>query len=124
MPVATPSPASLTTPATTFPRTKYFPIELYLANMLPNTTYDAYVDGQLVNAFCRPFGGNLGSPLTSDVNGRLIVQYQVAVPYNQQFIVNPVASNTNLVSAQKIISFVDPFGKTSSTVLPFILKSS
>jgi hypothetical protein len=116
--------SQLTTPAIGTPRTKYFPIELYCTNMLPNTTYDAYMDGQLVNAFCKPFGGKLGSSLTSGSNGKLTFQLHIGVTYNQDFLVNPAGGGTAiLIQGTKTIVLIDPFNNASTFNLPISLQA-
>jgi hypothetical protein len=115
--------SQLTTPAKTINRTKYFPIELYCVNMIPNTTYDAYANGQLINAFCKPYGGNLGSPLTSNASGKLTIQYHASVQYKQQYIINPSVGNNSLVQSSIVINLVDPFNNSSVVKIPLLLKS-
>ena len=117
-----PQSGSLTTQATSIQRVKYFPIELYCANMIPNTTYTAYVNGQNVNQFCKPYGGKLGAPLTSNAAGKLRLQYMMSVAYNQNFLVPP-ALNTNMIQTTQTITFVDPFNKSSTANLPLFLRS-
>jgi hypothetical protein len=116
--------AQLTTPANSTPRTKYFPLELNCANMLPNTTYDAYMDGQLVNAFCKPFGGILGGPLTSNAGGRLTFQLMLSVIYKQQYLVNPGGgSGAVSVASAKTLVLIDPFNNSSTFNLPISLQA-
>lgn len=117
------SPSALTVQANQIVRTKYFPIEFYLANMLPNTAYDAYIDGQLVNAFCKPFGGLLGDPLKSDSTGKLRVQLHYSVQFSQQFLTTPNLNN-KLIESSKTITFVDPFNRKSTANIPFLIKAS
>lgn len=118
-----PTAAQLTTQANSINRTKYFPIEFYCTNMLPNTTYNAYIDGILINAFCKPFGGKMGSPLTSDGTGKLLVVYMFSIPYVQSFLVNPNVPNNNLIQFSKTVTFVDPFNRSSTVQFPFCVKS-
>lgn len=113
----------LTTQATSIAKVKYFPIELYCSGMLPNTTYDAYANATLINAFCRPYGGRLGSPLTSNSSGALVFQYLSSVQYAQQYVVNPPVSNNNLISSAITIHLVDPFNHSSTINIPLVLKS-
>ena len=117
--------SQLTSAATSTPRTKYFPIELYCANMLPNTTYDAYMDGVNVNAFCKPFGGGLGSPLTSGSGGKLVFQLHVSVTYKQAYLVNPGGGGTNgtAVSSARVLTLIDPFNRKSTFNLPIALQA-
>ena len=91
--------------------------------MMPNTTYNVYVDGQLVNAFCKPYGGKLGSPLTSDATGKLRAQFMFSVQYLQKYLVNPKANN-NLISSSKTITFIDPYNQSSTASIPLLMKSA
>ena len=116
-------PSALTTQATSIARVKYFPIEVYCANMIPNTTYDAYVNGQLVNAFCKPYAGKLINTLTSNAQGKLRFQYMMSVAYNQNFLVPPVV-NSNIINATQSINLVDPFGRSSTYKLPVMLRTA
>jgi hypothetical protein len=118
-----PFPTQLTTQATSIARVKYFPIELYCTNMLPSTTYDVYLGTQLINAFCKPYGGKLGAALTSDASGKIRIQYMHAVPFNQTFLVNPSTKTSNLINMNPTVTFVDPFGNRSSTQLNIITAS-
>jgi hypothetical protein len=116
--------AQLTTPQTSnISRTKYFPIEVSCSNMFPNTTYDAYADGQIINAFVKPFGGVLGGPLTANSSGKLTFQYHVGIPYNQSYLVNPNVSNTNLVESSITLTLVDPYNRSSTKTIPLLFKS-
>lgn len=116
------SPA-LTTPTSTINRVKYFPIELHCTNMIPSTVYDAYANGVLINAFCKPYGGVLGAPLKSTVGGKLTFQYHAAVPYRQTYLVNPPTSNNATVSTAITINLVDPFNNSSTVSIPLLFKS-
>lgn len=115
--------ADLTTPATSIPRTKYFPFELYCVGMIPNTVYDIYLDGILWNAYCKPFGGNLGSPLKAGANGKIKIQMHVAVKYSQQYLVKPNTSNTNIMTKTHTVTLIDPFNNSSTMTIPIQLKS-
>lgn len=117
-------PGQLTTPNVgSIGRTKYFPIEIFCTNMRPNTTYDAYFDGVLVNAFCKPWGGDLGAALTSDDNGRLMVLFLFSIQYYQQFLmVQNVDKNT--VNASKVFELRSPTGTSSITYIPMVLKTT
>jgi len=112
---------ALTTPTSQITKTRYFSIEITCAGMVPQTQYNAYVDGVLVNAFCKPFGGNLGDPLIAGTNGQLVLQYLMGVPYNQKYVTTPT-STTDLINKPLMITFVDPKGRASTTYLPVILK--
>lgn len=122
MPVST-TTSSLTSQATSVAKVKYFPIEIYCANLLPNTTYDAYANNQLINSFCKPWGGKLGSPLTANSSGKLLFQYMTSVQYEQTYLVNPSVANNNLINTAITFSLVDPFNRASTISIPFILKS-
>lgn len=104
-------------------RTKYFPMEIFCTNMKPNTTYDAYFDGVLVNAFCKPWGGDLGASLTSDVNGRLMILFLFSIQYYQQFLMVQT-SDKNMISASKVFELRSPTGSSSITYIPMVLKTS
>lgn len=118
-----PFSSQLTTQATSINRVKYFPIELYCTNMLPNTKYDAYLGTQLIDAFCKPYGGTLGAPLLSDSTGKLRLQFMHAVPFKQSFLVNPSTKTSNLINANPTISFVDPFGNRSTIQINIVMAS-
>ncbi len=116
-------PSELTTPVSVIQKTKYFPAEIFVANMLPNTVYDAYVGGQLVNAFCKPWGGNLGSPIKSDQTGKVRFQYMMSVNFNRQFHMPPTANNA-LIESTVTITLIDPFNRSSSANIPVLFKAS
>lgn len=114
----------LTTPATSIPRVKYWPLEVYCCNCLPNTNYDAYANNVNINAFCKPYGGKLGQQLQANSSGRLLFQYMMAIPYNQNYVVQPsVNAASAMVSSVMNISLVDPFGNQSTVAIPMALKS-
>jgi hypothetical protein len=91
--------------------------------MLPNTVYDAYMDGAKVNAFCKPYGGALGGALKSGANGKLTFQLHLGVTYKQGYLVNPSGGGKNLISSTKTITLIDPFNNSSAFSLPISLKS-
>lgn len=113
----------LTTPASSFPRQKYFGIPFYAAGCLPNTTYDAYLDGTLWNAFCRPQGGVLGSPLISGQNGKIIFTMHLQVKYLQSYLVPPLQSNSNILIKTHTVQLIDPFNNSSTISIPITLKA-
>jgi hypothetical protein len=76
--------------------------------MIPNTQYDMYVDGVLMNAFCKPYGKNLGNPMISGPDVKLLVQYHMGIPYNHKYLVPPT-NISGLMTNSKMIQFVDPF---------------
>lgn len=112
-----------TTPATTIPRQKYFPIEVYCAGMLPNTTYDLYLDGNLWNNYCKPYGGNLGAPLTSGSNGKLIIQMHVKVSYVQNYLAKPTLPNNSITFKNHTITLIDPFNNSSTQTLSILVRA-
>ena len=113
----------LTTQATSIQRVKYFPVELFCTNMMPNSPYDIYVDDVLVNDFCKPYGGNLGDDLISDANGKLRIQWMFSINYNQNYLSNQ-NNSTGVVNSTKTIRFVDPHGRESLTYMPILMKAS
>lgn len=115
--------SNLTIPATRIEKVRYFPIELRCVGMFPNTTYDFYVDGVLMNAFCKPFGKNLGAPMIAGQDGTLLVQYHMSLAYNQQYLQNKVDEN-GYVAQNKMFEFRDPNGNSSVTYYPVRLKAS
>ncbi len=115
--------ADLSTPAVSIPRVKYFPIELACAGMLPNTVYDIYLDGTPYNAYCKPFGGNLGSPLKSTAQGKLLIQMHVRVRYTQQMLVSHSLTDTNIMTKVHTVTLIDPFNNSSVQTIPITLKS-
>lgn len=114
----------INTQANSIQRIRYFPVELYCANMMPNTKYNVFMDGQQVNDFCKPFGGTLGDDIIADNNGRITVQLMLGIAYNQSFLVNQTVDETGLVSTAKTVTFVDPHGRESVTYLPIVLKAN
>lgn len=114
---------TLSTPTTQVTRIKYFTIPIYLANMLPNVTYTATVNGTNIGPWCKPEGGVLGGPLTSDVTGKLRLTYMMSIPYNKTYLTNP-RINIGILNQQKTIVFTDPLGGTSISYLPITLKSN
>jgi hypothetical protein len=116
--------SQLTTPATSIQRVKYFPLEVSCSNMVPGATYDVYANGVNVDAFCKPYGGVLGAPLTANSSGKLTFQYHMAMPYQQSYVVQPMASPTTaLVNAAMVLSMVDPFGNKSTINVPLTFKA-
>lgn len=115
--------STLNTPASTLTRVKYFIVPLYLANMLPTTTYTASINGNNIGQWCKPRGGKLGDPLTSDSTGKLQLTYMLSIPYNTTYLTNP-SINAGLLQQNKQITFTDPLGRTSITYLPVTLKSN
>lgn len=121
------SSAQLTTPATKLGRTKYHPVELYCTNMIPGTQYNAYYDGVLVNAFCKPFGGNLGDNLLSSAQGKLTILFLMSISYNPKYLVVPTNtnnSNSNIYVQNKQFQLIDAFGRSSITYIPTVLKAT
>ena len=116
----------LTTPNSgTVPKVKYFPVELYCTNMLPNTTYTASVDGINIGPYCKPYGKDLGAALVSDATGKLRAQYMMSINYQTNYLVSPgSSSNNSLLFSSKTIQFTDPLGRISQTYLPVILKTN
>jgi hypothetical protein len=113
--------STLTTPAQKVQKVRYFAIELLCASMIPNTQYSFYVDGVLMNDFCRPFGKNLGDPMISGSDGKLLVQYHMSIPYNQQYLTTKV-DESGYMSKTKLFEFRDPNGNSSQTYFPVRLK--
>jgi hypothetical protein len=115
--------STLTTAAQKIKKVRYFSVEIYTAGMLPETQYDFYVDGVLSNAFCRPFGKNLGAPLVSGKDGKLLVQYHMSIPYDQQFLTAKVdAEESGYMAKSNMFEFVDPLGNRSQTYYPIRIK--
>ncbi len=115
--------STLTTPAQRIEKVSYFSIELQCTGMIPNTKYDFYDDGILKNDFCKPFGGNLGEPLISEQTGKLMIQYHMAIPYNQKYLTNKVDESGYMSKTQKL-ELIDPNGNSSVTYMPVRIKAS
>jgi len=113
----------LTTSAASFPRQKYFAVPLKCVNCLPNTTYDIYLDGTPWNSYTKPFGGVLGSPLTSRSDGKLFLQVHMRTKYIQNYLVAPTLANTNIMQKTHTITLVDPFNNSSTITIPVTLKA-
>lgn len=117
-------PAVLTTRINSVTRTKYIPLEIHAISLMNNASYQVYYNGDLVNAFCKPFGGNLGAPLISDVNGKLTFLFMMAIPYNQKYLVNnaSVGAGTQLSQVTSTLELVAPNGNRSINYIPLTLK--
>lgn len=115
--------AQLTTQITRVDKTKYFPVEIACANMKPNVTYHAYYDGILVDAFCKSYGKNLGDPLTSDANGKLMIQFHLAVQYKQQYLAVQSPDNNNIQIAKAFELRTADNAVSSITYLQMFLKA-
>jgi len=114
---------TLTNPLSKIAKTRYFSVELQCMDMIPNTQYDMYVDGIKMNAFCKPFGGNLGDPLIAGLNGKLLIQYHMAIPYNNQYLtVKP--DEKGYKAKNQMIELRDPNGISSFTYLPIRMKAN
>jgi hypothetical protein len=115
--------ATLTTAAQKIKKVRYYSVEVFSAGMLPETQYDFYVDGVLSNAFCRPFGKNLGDPMISGKDGKLLVQYHMSLPFDQQFLISKIdAQESGYMAKSKMFEFVDSKGNRSQTFYPVRLK--
>lgn len=110
----------LTTATKKVTKTKCFPVELYCTNMKPDTKYDFYCDGVLMNAFCKPFGKNLGDQIISDPNGKVQVLFLFNIEYNENFIINKVVED-GLLTKSRVLEFVSPSGGSSKTYMPVIM---
>lgn len=116
------SSTQLTSPATAIGKIKYFPVELSCSNMLPSSPHDVYFEGVQVNAFCKPFGGNLGDPIISNEMGQLHILFLMSVQYNQQYLVSHTTQD-NLVSMKKTLEFRDSTGQSSVSYIPMMIKA-
>ena len=114
---------TLNTQATSVRRIKYFRVPIYCANMIPNVTYTAAINGINIGPYCKPKGGVLGGPLTSDSTGKLQFTYLLSIPYNTTFLTNP-SNTTGILNQSKVITMTDPFGRISITYLPITMKSN
>lgn len=112
---------SLTTSAQRIKKIRYFSVELQCVSMLPNTQYNFYVDGVMMDAFCRPFGKNLGDPMIAGEDGKLLVQYHMGIPFDQQYLTTKVDEG-GYMSKTKQFEFRDPSGNSSTTYYPIRLK--
>lgn len=112
---------ALTTSAKSIKKVRCFPIELSCSDMTINTQYDVYMDGIKINAFCKPYGKNLGDPIISDMNGKAMVLLLLDIQYDANYL---TAQNTNngYYTQSKIIEFRDPTGRSSRIQLPINLK--
>lgn len=116
-------PAQLNIQAQNIVKTKYFPIELSCSNMIPNAQYNAFVGSTNVNDLCKPYGGKLGQQIVASATGKVIFQFMVAVQYNQQYLVNPIADENSLVNGSLILTLIDPFNRSSTVNIPVLLKA-
>jgi hypothetical protein len=117
------STTNLTNLTSNISKTKYFSIEIMCVDMQPNTQYDIYADGIKVNAFCKPFGGNLGDALIGGPDGKLLIQYHMQIQYNNRYLsINPDSDGYMQRNCQ--IQLVDPNGRSSYTYIPIRMKAS
>lgn len=120
------SPSQLTTQVRVLAKTKYFPLEIQGVGLKPITIYDAYFDGIKVNAFCKPYGKNLGDPMISDDAGKLKIQFHMAIQYNQKYLTAPAnaSDSSNIFNHHKTFQLTDPSsGKSSLYYIPILLKA-
>jgi hypothetical protein len=115
--------STLTTAAQKITKVRYFPVEIQATSMRPLATYDFFVDGVNMNAFVKPFGGDLGDPITADLNGKILIQYHMAIPYNQQYLTSGVPQD-GYIQKSKQLQFVDANGQTAITYLPIRVKAA
>ncbi|HYT43391.1 MAG TPA: hypothetical protein VEP90_13720 [Methylomirabilota bacterium] len=114
---------ALTSATSKVQKVRYFSIEVVATSMKPLTQYNMFVDGVLMNAFCKPFGLPLGAPMVADSTGKLIVQYHMSIPYNQTYLTAKVDKGIGYILKTKQIQFVDPNGTTATTYIPVRIKS-
>ena len=119
-------PAVLTTQVSSLQRVKYIPLEIHAVSLLPSASYKIYYNGILVNDFCKPYGGDLGAPLVSDVYGKLSFLFLMSISYNQSYLVNntPVPNDTNpqLSNITATLELEAPNGNRSVNYIPISLK--
>jgi hypothetical protein len=114
-------PNALTMNTKRIRKTRCFPIELSCSDMPINTQYDVYMDGVKINAFCKPYGKNLGGDIISDANGKIMVLLLLDIPYDANYLTTQNTTEGYYTQA-KIIEFRDPSGKSSKLQLPINLK--
>lgn len=114
-------PNALTTTTKRISKVRCFPMELSCADMPINTQYDVYMDGVKINAFVKPYGKNLGDPIISDANGKIVVLLLLDIPYDANYLTAQKTVEGYYTQA-KIIEFRDPSGRASKLQLPINLK--
>jgi hypothetical protein len=111
----------LTTPASKVVKTKCYPMEIFGTGLSPNTKYDLHYDGINMNAFCKPYGKNLGDQIMSDEQGQCKVLFLMNIEYNLSYITNTKTDNT-IINRKKIIELINPNGGTSTSTVNIISK--
>lgn len=117
------SNALLTSQTNKIRKTKCYPLEIVATSLFPSTKYDLYCDGVNMNAFAKPYGGNLGDPIVSDVTGQVKILFLFNIDYNQNYIQNATLNNSTL-NKNKTIELHDPSGRVVYSYLPVLMKPS
>lgn len=115
------STGALTTSTNKINKVRCFPIELHCVNMKPLTKYNFYFNGTLMNAFCKPFGKNLGADIIADANGRLTILFLMNISYNDRYVVTQT-DDLSYYTKNNVFEFIDPSGISSKSYLPTIMK--
>lgn len=112
---------SLSTVTKKITKVRYFSVELSCMGMIPETNYDFFVDGVNMNSFCRPFGKNLGDPIIAGKDGKVLIQYHMSIPYDQQYLTTKIDEG-GYMAKSKLFELRDPNGNSSVTYYPIRLK--
>ena len=112
---------NLSTIINTITKTKCFPMEILATGMVPGTVYTVTVSGVNVGAFCKPFGGNLGDPLISDISGRCQFLWLLNIDYNGNMISNSTL-NIQTINKNLVMLFTDPGGNSNEVYIPVLMK--
>lgn len=111
----------LTTRTNKISRKKCFVIDLYFVSMLSNTKYDVFLDGINVNAFCKPFGKNLGDSLISSSTGIISANLLMDIEYDNNYASLNAGDNV-MINKSKLLEVVSPSGVRTGFEIPIILK--
>lgn len=101
-------------------RSKTFSVPIKMVSLLTVTTYTFFVNGINMGWACKPFGGILGGPLTSDVNGKLNFQFM----FDQQHLSGYIANGTDILTTRLTCELRGPNNLSTFFYIPISLKPS
>lgn len=99
MPVWTTSNAVFNTSVADTARSKTFAVPATVNGLRPTTNFDFYLDGILFNWACKPWGGNLGDQLQSDIYGKLNFIFLYDFQYEGNYAFDSIPNTTTPASA-------------------------
>lgn len=89
-----------------------------MVGMLTNTTYQFFLNGINMGWACKPFGGILGGPLTSDNFGKL----SFILLHDQRHSTGYITTNMNVVQSYLKCELRPPSGPSGFFYMPLYLK--